>query len=185
MSERPSFWQRLFGRAGSSSLSARQQKVSDYILARMESDVPLQEVLREDYVRRNCSQAEVERIVSDPEFIETARQRLGESFRSEEFRLQERDQLRRTSLPRIPVNRGREKNLVSPTNLVLFCPMLDAPLLVGRVVPLATSVPLRYGFGVARKTAVRNPSGAVGSSNCATNASWPESLRPSSQKTRF
>jgi hypothetical protein len=82
-----SFWQRLFGRAGSSSLSARQQKVSDYILARMENDVPLKEVLREDYVRRNCSQAEVERIVSTPEFIETARERLGEAFRSEEFRL--------------------------------------------------------------------------------------------------
>jgi hypothetical protein len=87
MSERPSLWQRLFGRAGSSSLSARQQKVSDYILARMESEVPLREVLREDYVRRNASQAEVERIVSTPEFIETARERLGESFRSEEFRL--------------------------------------------------------------------------------------------------
>jgi len=87
MSERPSLWQRLFGHAGSSSLSARQQKVSDYILARMESEVPLREVLREDYVRRNASQAEVERIVSTPEFIETARERLGESFRSEEFRL--------------------------------------------------------------------------------------------------
>ena len=87
MSERPSLWQRLFGRAGSSSLSTRQQKVSDYILARMESEVPLREVLREDYVRRNASQAEVERIVSTPEFIETARERLGESFRSEEFRL--------------------------------------------------------------------------------------------------
>jgi hypothetical protein len=87
MSEQRSFWQRLFGRAGSSSLSARQQKVSDYILARMESEVPLREVLREDYVRRNASQAEVERIVSTPEFIETARERLGESFRSEEFRL--------------------------------------------------------------------------------------------------
>lgn len=85
--QRPSFWQRLFGRAGSSSLSPHQQKVSDYILARMENEVPLQEVLREDYVRRNASQAEVERIVSTPEFIETARERLGESFRSEEFRL--------------------------------------------------------------------------------------------------
>ena len=86
--QRPSFWQRLFGRAGSSSLSPRQQKVvSDYILARMENEVPLQEVLREDYIRRNASQAEVERIVSTPEFIETARERLGESFRSEEFRL--------------------------------------------------------------------------------------------------
>ena len=86
MSERPSFWQRLFGRTGSSSLSARQQKVSDYMIARME-EVPLQEVLRDDYVRRNCSQAEVERIVSSPEFIESARERLGESFGSEEFRL--------------------------------------------------------------------------------------------------
>jgi hypothetical protein len=87
MSERPSFWQRLFGRTGSSSLSARQQKVSDYMIARMEEEVPLQEVIREDYVRRNCSQAEVEQIVGTPEFIEKARERLGESFRSEEFRL--------------------------------------------------------------------------------------------------
>ena len=32
MSEQRSFWQRIFGRTGSSSLSPRQQKVSDYIL---------------------------------------------------------------------------------------------------------------------------------------------------------
>jgi hypothetical protein len=87
MSDKRSFWQRLFGRTGSSSLSPRQQKVSDYILVRMEKDVPLRQVLREDYVRRNCSQAEVERLVSAPEFIESARERLGESFRSEEFKL--------------------------------------------------------------------------------------------------
>ena len=87
MSEQRSFWQRLFGRTGGSSLSPRQQKVSDYILVRMEQDVPLRQVLREDYVRRNCSQAEVERLVSTPEFIESARERLGESFRSEEFKL--------------------------------------------------------------------------------------------------
>ena len=87
MSEQRSFWQRLFGGAGSSSLSPRQQKVSDYIIGRMEKDVPLQQVLREDYARRNCSQAEVEQIISTPEFIETARERLGESFRSEGFKL--------------------------------------------------------------------------------------------------
>ena len=87
MSEQRSFWQKIFGRTGTSSLSTRQQKVSDYIIGRMEKDVPLQQVLREDYVRRNCSQAEVEKIVSSPEFIETARERLGESFRSEEFKL--------------------------------------------------------------------------------------------------
>jgi hypothetical protein len=87
MSEQRSFWQRIFGGTGSSSLSARQQRVSDYIIGRMENDVPFRQVLREDYVRRNCSQAEVEQIVSSPEFIERARERLGESFRSEEFRL--------------------------------------------------------------------------------------------------
>jgi hypothetical protein len=87
MSEQRSFWQRLFGGTGSSSLSPRQQRVSDYIIARMEKDVPFRQVLREDYVRRNSSQAELEKIVSSPEFIETARERLGESFRSEEFRL--------------------------------------------------------------------------------------------------
>ena len=53
----------------------------------MENDVPLQQVLREDYARRNCSKAEVEQIVSSPEFIEIARVRLGESFGSEEFKL--------------------------------------------------------------------------------------------------
>ena len=87
MSERPSFWQRLFGRTGTSSLSPRQQKVSDYIIGRMQNDVPFRQVLEEDYVRRNSSQAEIEKIVSSPEFIETARERLGEAFRSEEFRL--------------------------------------------------------------------------------------------------
>lgn len=39
--------------------------------------------------------------------------------------------------------------------------------------------------GVARKTAMRKPFGEAGSSNWATNPSWPESLRPSSQKVRF
>jgi hypothetical protein len=87
MSEQRSFWQRLFGRTGSSSLSPRQQRLSHYIIARMEKDVPIRQVLREDYVRRNSSQAEIEKIVSSPEFIETARERLGETFGSEEFRL--------------------------------------------------------------------------------------------------
>ena len=87
MSEPPSFWQRLFGRTGTSSLSPRQQKVSDYIIARMENNVPFRQVLQEDYVRRNSSQAELEKIVSSPEFLETARERLGEAFRSEQFRL--------------------------------------------------------------------------------------------------
>jgi hypothetical protein len=88
MSERPSFWQRLFGRTRTSSLSQRQQNVLHYIIGRIgDENVPLEQVLQDDYVRRNCSRAEIEQIMSSPEFVEAARERLGESFRSEEFKL--------------------------------------------------------------------------------------------------
>src|SRR5918997_2540030 len=87
MDERRSFWQRFFGGRGGSSLSQRQQKVLEYILQRMGQDAPLQQIVQEEYVRRNSSQAEVERIVASPEFIEAARQQLGDSFRSDEFKL--------------------------------------------------------------------------------------------------
>ena len=87
MTERQSLWKRLFGRTGESRLSARQEKVLQYIIQRINEDVPLQEVLREDYVRRNSSRAELEEILSSPELIEAARERLGESFRSDEFKL--------------------------------------------------------------------------------------------------
>ena len=87
MTERQSLWRRLFGRTGESRLSARQEKVLQYIIQRINQDVPIQEVLREEYVRRNTSRAELEEIMSSPELIEAARERLGESFRSDEFKL--------------------------------------------------------------------------------------------------
>jgi hypothetical protein len=86
MSERQSFWQRLFGGRETSSLSQRQEKVLQYIIGRMNEGAPLQEVLEEEYVRRNCSRSEIEQIVSSPELIGAAREQLGESFRSEEFK---------------------------------------------------------------------------------------------------
>jgi hypothetical protein len=86
MSERRSLWQRLFGRAGGSSLSQRQERVLRYIIGRMDKDVPLQQVLQEDYVRRNCSREEVDQIVSNPELVQAAREQLGESFGSKEFK---------------------------------------------------------------------------------------------------
>jgi len=86
MTERRSFWQRFFGGRGTSSLSQRQQKVLQYIIGRIDEGVPLQEVLKEEYVRRNCSEAEVEQILRSPELIGAAREQLGESFRSEEFK---------------------------------------------------------------------------------------------------
>ena len=86
MSERRSLWQRLFGGGGSTSLSQRQEKVLQYIVGRMNEGAPLPEVLEEEYVRRNCSRSEIEQIVSSPELIGAAREQLGESFRSDEFK---------------------------------------------------------------------------------------------------
>jgi hypothetical protein len=65
-----------------------QKKVLPYIIDRVGVEhVPVQQILQEGYVRRNCSRAEIEQIISSPEFVEAARERLGESFRSEEFKL--------------------------------------------------------------------------------------------------
>ena len=86
MTERRSFWQRFFGRAGNSPLSQRQQKVQRYIIHRIDEGAPLQEVLREEYVRRNCSRDELDQIVRSPELVAAARARLGESFRSDELK---------------------------------------------------------------------------------------------------
>jgi hypothetical protein len=85
MGERRSFWQRLFGGSGS-SLSQRQEKVLRYVIGRTNEGVPLREVLEEEYVRRNSSQSEIDEIVMSPELIEAARDQLGESFRSGEFK---------------------------------------------------------------------------------------------------
>jgi len=66
-------------------LSQRQEKVLQYIIGRTNESVPLQDVLQEEYVRRNCSRSEIE-IVRSPELIGAAREQLGESFRSDEFK---------------------------------------------------------------------------------------------------
>ena len=86
MTEQRSFWQRFFGRRGTSSLSQRQQMVLKYIIGRMNEGSSLQEVLQEEYVRRNCSRTELEQILRSPELIGAAREQLGESFKSDEFK---------------------------------------------------------------------------------------------------
>jgi hypothetical protein len=87
MTEQRSFWQRFFGRRGTSSLNQRQEKVFQYIIGRINDGAPLQEVLQEEYVRRNSSRSELEQIVRSPELIGAAREQLGESFRLDEFKL--------------------------------------------------------------------------------------------------
>ena len=86
MAERRSFWRQIFGEKGDSTLSQRKQKVLRYIIHRINDGAPLQEVHQEEYVRRNCSRAELDQIVRSPELVAAARARLGESFRSDELK---------------------------------------------------------------------------------------------------
>ena len=80
--EKKSFWARLFGGSGE---SLREQKVLEYIIHRLNEDVNLQEVVREEYVRRNASQSQIDDIVSNPRILEAARDRMQEAFRSGEL----------------------------------------------------------------------------------------------------
>ncbi len=77
--ERRSFWNRLFG--GSRS-SAREEKVLQYIIHRIEKGAKLREVVQEDYVRRNATSDEVKQICSNPRLVAAARESLGQDFSS-------------------------------------------------------------------------------------------------------
>ena len=77
--KRRSFWNRLFG--GSRS-SAREEKVLQYIIHRIEKGAKLGEVVQEDYVRRNATSDEVKQICSNPRLVAAARESLGHDFSS-------------------------------------------------------------------------------------------------------
>jgi gamma-glutamyltranspeptidase len=71
-----SFWARLFG---SSRGSVRQRKVLEYIVHRTDEGARLEEIVQEEYVRRQAAPAEVERILSHPELVEAAREGIRKS----------------------------------------------------------------------------------------------------------
>lgn len=77
--KKKSFWTRLFG---DSQPSAREQKVLDYIIHRVGDGAHLQDVVQEEYVRRNASASEVEEICSRPELVQSAREHMTEDFSS-------------------------------------------------------------------------------------------------------
>ena len=85
--EKKSFWARLFG--GSRS-SAREQKVLEYVVHRMNQGVDLVDVVGEEYVRRNASGREIDDILSNPRIVEAAREHMQEAFRSGELNLNKR-----------------------------------------------------------------------------------------------
>lgn len=77
--EKKGFWARLFGGSGR---SIRQDKVLQYIVHRMNEGANLQDVVEEEYVRRNASRNEIDQTLSDPEVIEAARERMQKDFSS-------------------------------------------------------------------------------------------------------
>jgi hypothetical protein len=77
------FGQFFFG--SNPSRAEREEKVLRYIIHRINEDANLHEVLWEPYVQRNCSQAEIDEIESNPELIHAAREHLEQAFRSGEL----------------------------------------------------------------------------------------------------
>ncbi|HZC83543.1 MAG TPA: hypothetical protein VE194_03875 [Rubrobacter sp.] len=81
------FWDRLFTLEYH---SVREERVVEYIIHRLGEGASLQEILREEYVRRNASPVEVDEICSRPELVQAARERMEKDFSSGEIDLRRR-----------------------------------------------------------------------------------------------
>jgi hypothetical protein len=85
VAKQESFWDRLIGGTGGGPDSEREEKVLQYIIHRLNEDASLQEVLQEEYVRRNCTQPEIEEILTNPELVRAAREQMEGAFESGEL----------------------------------------------------------------------------------------------------
>jgi hypothetical protein len=70
---------------GNPTRAEREEKVLRYIIHRINEDASLQDVLREPYVRRNCSRGEIDEIEGRPELVHAAREHMEQVFRSGEL----------------------------------------------------------------------------------------------------
>jgi hypothetical protein len=70
---------------GGSQRAWREEKVLQYIVHRIDEGIDLREVLQEPYLRRICSQGEIDRIIRDPELLQACRERLERAFGSGEL----------------------------------------------------------------------------------------------------
>src|SRR5215213_217125 len=80
--QKRSFWDRLLGRGHH---SPREERVIEYIIHRLREGAGLQEVIGEEYVRRNASPAEIEEICARPELVQAAREHMEQDFSSGEI----------------------------------------------------------------------------------------------------
>jgi glutaredoxin-related protein len=83
--EQKSFWDTFIGGTGEGPEAGRKEKVLQYIIHRLKAEASLREVLQEEYVRRNCTQLEIEEILIDPELVHAAREHMEETFESGEL----------------------------------------------------------------------------------------------------
>jgi hypothetical protein len=70
---------------GSHVRAEREEKVLRYIIHRVNESAPLHDVVQEDYVRRNCTQAEIDELVNAPELVHACRENLWQTFKSGEL----------------------------------------------------------------------------------------------------
>ena len=82
--QRPFLERLMFGRRHGPR-AQREEKVLQYIIHRVNEDANLHDVLQEPYVRRNCSQGEIDEIVMDPELVNHCREHLEQVFGSGEL----------------------------------------------------------------------------------------------------
>jgi hypothetical protein len=80
MAKPRSLWGQLF--LSSPAQVEHEEKVLQYIIHRIGQGADLHEVLREPYVRRNCSQAEIDEIASSVELVHACREHLERTFHS-------------------------------------------------------------------------------------------------------
>ena len=83
MTKEQSVFSRFF--FGDPSRAEREERVLQYVIHRISEDAPFHRVLEEPYVRRNCSQIEIDEISSNPDLVRACREHLEETFRSGEL----------------------------------------------------------------------------------------------------
>ena len=91
MAKARSLWGQLF--LSSPARVDHEEKVLHYIIHRIDEGANLHEVLQEPYVRRNCTQAEIEEIVSSADLVHACREHLEQTFRWGELDPRRRSQV--------------------------------------------------------------------------------------------
>ena len=85
LERRPYWWEQMVFGTGHGFRAEREEKVLRYINHRIDADADLREVLQEPYVRRNCSQEEIDEILRNPELVHHCREHLADVFDSGEL----------------------------------------------------------------------------------------------------